>query len=116
MGEDWRRRPDPMEARRFLDHCTKYTVDYSPIALAINDAFDELIVALTREGVMMKCVAESEDVCRHLVCPRHRRRLAFCPWSANGHEAAGSPDTGEQVRGIKRATSPSPIPQPERET
>jgi hypothetical protein len=36
---------------------------------------------------MMKCVAESEDVCRHLVCPRHRRRLAFCPWAANGHEA-----------------------------
>lgn len=33
-----------------------------------------------------KCVAESEDVCRHLVCPRHRRRLAFCPWSANGRE------------------------------
>jgi hypothetical protein len=35
---------------------------------------------------LMKCVAESDEVCRHLVCPRHRGRLAFCPWSANGHE------------------------------
>ena len=37
----------------------------------------------------MKRVSESDEVCRHLVCPRHHRLrnpLAYCPWErANGH-------------------------------
>jgi hypothetical protein len=34
---------------------------------------------------LVMCHAESEDVCRHLVCPRHRGRLVYCPWARNGH-------------------------------
>lgn len=34
---------------------------------------------------LRKCEALSEDICRALVCPRHRRRLAYCPWAKNGH-------------------------------
>ena len=34
---------------------------------------------------LRKCESQSEDVCRALVCPRHRRRLAYCPWARNGH-------------------------------
>lgn len=31
----------------------------------------------------MKCKAESEDICRALYCPRHSRRLMYCPWEKN---------------------------------
>jgi hypothetical protein len=34
---------------------------------------------------LRKCESQSEDVCRALVCPRHRGRLAYCPWARNGH-------------------------------
>ncbi len=44
---------------------------------------------------LQKCVAENEDVCRHLVCPRHRRRLAYCPWERNGRAKLPEQDRRE---------------------
>jgi hypothetical protein len=34
--------------------------------------------------VLMKCKAESEDICRALYCPKARGNKAYCPWEANG--------------------------------
>lgn len=34
---------------------------------------------------LKKCEALDEDNCRALVCPKHRKRLAYCPWAKNGH-------------------------------
>jgi len=34
---------------------------------------------------LRKCEAKDEDTCRALYCPKHRQRLAYCPWEKNGH-------------------------------
>lgn len=33
---------------------------------------------------LRKCEAKDEDTCRALYCPKHRQRLAYCPWEKNG--------------------------------
>jgi len=40
---------------------------------------------------MRKCEAVDDDICRALYCPRHRRRLAYCPWEKNGYTRRSAP-------------------------
>lgn len=53
-----------------------------PVPKWMVDRLGEVLQAKTNLP-LQKCVAESEDVCRYLVCPRHRKRLAYCPWAKN---------------------------------
>ena len=34
---------------------------------------------------LMRCYAQGDGVCRRIYCPRHRQKLAYCPWARNGY-------------------------------
>jgi len=51
-----------------------------------------------------KCEVRADGECRALYCPRHRKRLAYCPWSNNGYVNFGpDPDVVEQEKREKRS-------------